>query len=50
MIERDADSVALAVSLYAARYRQPRVNPRRVVIRITPERILGSAGLFTRGD
>jgi len=49
VIERDADAVAHAVNLYAARYRQPRVNPRRVVIRITPERILGSAGLFTAG-
>ena len=48
-IERDPDAVALAVALYAARYRQPRVNPRRVVIRIAPERILGSAGLFDAG-
>jgi PPOX class probable F420-dependent enzyme len=46
MVERDADAVAHAVELYAARYRQPRVNPRRVVLRITPDRILGSAGLF----
>ena len=38
VIERDADAVDLAVRLYAGRYRQPRVNPRRVVIRITPER------------
>ena len=45
-IERDADAVAYAVSLYAARYRQPRPNPRRVVIRLAPERTLGSAGLW----
>src|SRR4051794_27948814 len=45
-IERDAEAVALAVELYAARYRQPRVNPRRVVIRIAPQRILGSTGLL----
>lgn len=45
-IERDPDAVALAVSLYAARYRQPRPNPSRVVIRIEPERLLGSAGLL----
>ena len=45
-IERDADAVAYAVELYAARYRRPRVNPRRVVIRITPDRALGSAGLW----
>ncbi|HEX5858712.1 MAG TPA: PPOX class F420-dependent oxidoreductase [Microbacterium sp.] len=46
VIEREPDAVAHAVALYAARYRPPRVNPRRVVIRISPGRILGSAGLF----
>lgn len=46
VIERDADAVAHAVALYARRYRQPRVNPRRVVIRLVPDRVLGSAGLF----
>ncbi len=45
-IVRDADAVAHAVALYAARYRQPRPNPTRVVIELTPERILGSAGLI----
>lgn len=45
-IERDPDAVALAVSLYAERYRQPQINPRRVVIRIEPDRLLGSAGLL----
>ena len=45
VIERDPDAVVHAVSLYAARYRQPRVNPKRVVIAITPEKVLGSAGL-----
>lgn len=45
-IERDADSVAHAVELYAGRYRQPRPNPRRVVIRIAAEKALGSAGLW----
>lgn len=44
-VERDPDEVAHAVALYAARYRQPRVNPRRVVLRIVAERVLGSAGL-----
>lgn len=43
-IERDPDAVARAVALYAARYRQPSENPMRVVIRIEPERILGSLG------
>ncbi len=50
VIERDADAVAQAVALYTARYRPPRVNPRRVVIRLTPERVLGSAGLIARVD
>jgi PPOX class probable F420-dependent enzyme len=40
----DAASVALAVELYAARYRQPRANPERVVLEIAVERVLGSAG------
>ena len=47
VIERDADAVAHAVGLYAARYRQPKPNPRRVVIRITPDKTLGSAGLWS---
>ncbi|WP_144829644.1 PPOX class F420-dependent oxidoreductase [Microbacterium sp. BH-3-3-3] len=38
----DADAVAHAVELYAARYRQPRVNPERVVLELTVERVLGS--------
>lgn len=45
-IERDADSVAHAVTLYARRYRQPRVNPQRVVIRLEPDTVMGSADLF----
>lgn len=43
-IERAPDAVARAVALYSARYRQPSENPTRVVIRIEPERILGSLG------
>lgn len=39
----DPDAVAHAVELYAARYRQPRVNPERVVLEMTVERVLGSA-------
>lgn len=38
----DASSVADAVDRYAARYRQPRVNPQRVVIVIEVDRVLGS--------
>ncbi|WP_308799642.1 pyridoxamine 5'-phosphate oxidase family protein [Agromyces silvae] len=44
-IERDPEAIALAVELYAQRYRQPGENPNRVVIRITPERLMGSPGL-----
>ena len=44
-IERDPEAVARAVALYAARYRPPRPNPTRVVIRLEPGRVLGSAGL-----
>ncbi|MDF2664180.1 MAG: hypothetical protein K0R81_30 [Microbacterium sp.] len=38
----DPDAVAHAVELYAARYRQPRVNPERVVLEMSVERVLGS--------
>ena len=41
-INEEADAVAHAVELYAARYRQPRVNPERVVLELTVERVLGS--------
>jgi PPOX class probable F420-dependent enzyme len=41
-ILEDPESVAHAVELYAARYRQPSVNPERVVLEITVERVLGS--------
>ena len=41
-ILEDPDAVARAVELYAARYRQPRVNPQRVVLEVRVERVLGS--------
>ncbi|MCJ1706378.1 PPOX class F420-dependent oxidoreductase [Microbacterium sp. VKM Ac-2923] len=41
----EREAVAHAVELYASRYRQPRVNPDRVVLEITVERTLGSAAL-----
>lgn len=37
----DPSAVRDAEERYAARYRQPRVNPRRVVLRITIDRLLG---------
>ena len=37
----DPDRVAEAVRRYALRYRQPAVNPLRVVLEITVDRVLG---------
>jgi PPOX class probable F420-dependent enzyme len=48
-VKNDPDAVAHAVALYAARYRQPRENPKRVVLELTVEKVLGSAG-FTSDD
>jgi F420H(2)-dependent biliverdin reductase len=42
VVRDDPDAVAEAVRRYAARYRQPRENPARVVIEIAVEVILGS--------
>ena len=47
-VSDDPDDVADAVRRYAVRYRQPRVNPSRVVIEVTVFRILGSQSLLTR--
>ncbi|WP_353813715.1 PPOX class F420-dependent oxidoreductase [Agromyces sp. SYSU T00266] len=41
----DPEAVAFAVELYAARYRQPRPNPNRIVLELTVERVLGSTGM-----
>ena len=43
VVRDDAASVADAVARYAVRYRLPRVNPARVVIEISVDRILGNA-------
>ena len=43
VVRNDAVSVADAVERYAQRYRQPRENPRRVVIEISVDRVLGNA-------
>lgn len=42
VVRSDPAAVANAVARYAVRYRQPRVNPERVVIEITVLRVLGS--------
>jgi PPOX class probable F420-dependent enzyme len=41
-VRDDADSVAEAVRRYAERYRQPRVNPERVAIRIELGAVIGN--------
>lgn len=41
-VTREPDDVAEGERRYAARYRQPRPNPRRVVIEIAVERVMGS--------
>jgi PPOX class probable F420-dependent enzyme len=40
-VSDDPDRVAEAVRRYALRYRQPAVNPERVVIEIVVDRVLG---------
>lgn len=40
-VHSDPDAVADAVRRYAERYRQPRVNPERVVVEIAVGRVLG---------
>jgi F420H(2)-dependent biliverdin reductase len=44
----EIDAVRDAELRYAQRYRTPRENPRRVVIEVHVERVLGSADLLTR--
>jgi PPOX class probable F420-dependent enzyme len=43
VVRDDPESVADAEDRYARRYRQPRVNPARVVLEISVDRVLGSA-------
>lgn len=42
-VERDAEEVADAVRRYATRYRQLEHDPRRVVLRLAVDRVLGSS-------
>jgi PPOX class probable F420-dependent enzyme len=44
-VDTDPEAVADAVARYAVRYRQPRVNPLRVVLIIEVDRMLGSSRL-----
>jgi F420H(2)-dependent biliverdin reductase len=47
-VNRGVDAVRDAELRYAQRYRTPRVNPRRVVIEVQIERVLGSSDLLSR--
>ena len=48
-VSTDPESVRDAELRYAQRYRAPRPNPRRVVIEVHIERVLGSSELLDRG-
>ena len=43
VVREDAGAVADAETRYARRYQQPRVNPARVVLEISVDRVLGNA-------
>jgi len=45
-VSADPEAVRDAELRYAQRYRTPRINPRRVVIEIRVERVLGSSDLL----
>ena len=47
-VNGEIDAVRDAELRYAQRYRTPRENPRRVVIEIQVERVLGSSDLLAR--
>ncbi|AHC25694.1 MULTISPECIES: F420-dependent biliverdin reductase [Mycobacteriaceae] len=49
-VSGDPDDVRDAELRYAQRYRTPRVNPRRVVITVRIERVLGSSTLLDRSE
>lgn len=49
-VNGDADAVRDAELRYAQRYRTPRPNPRRVVIEVRIERVLGSSQLLDRSS
>ena len=49
VVREDAASVADAEARYAVRYQQPRVNPARVVLEISIDRVLGNAERWRGG-
>jgi len=50
VVNKELDAVRDAELRYAQRYRTPRANPRRVVIEVQIERVLGSSDLLDRGN
>jgi F420H(2)-dependent biliverdin reductase len=48
IVNKEVDAVRDAELRYAQRYRTPRANPRRVVIEVQIERVLGSSDLLDR--
>ena len=48
-VSGEVDAVRDAELRYAQRYRTPRPNPRRVVIEVEVERVLGSSDLLDHG-
>ena len=50
VVREDAASVADAETRYAERYQRPRVNPARVVLEISVDRVLGNAERWRAPD
>jgi PPOX class probable F420-dependent enzyme len=50
VVREDAATVTDAEARYARRYQQPRVNPARVVIEISVDRVLGNAEKWRAPD
>jgi len=48
-VNAEPEAVRDAELRYAQRYRTPRANPRRVVVEVHIERVLGSSDLLDRG-
>lgn len=49
-VHPEVEAVRDAELRYAQRYRTPRPNPKRVVIEVRVERVLGSSDLLDRGN
>lgn len=49
-VHKDIAAVRDAELRYAQRYRTPRANPKRVVIEVRIERVLGSSSLLDRSE